>query len=33
VHAAQQAVWSELGVDSSAQALVFGGNFQRIFAN
>lgn len=31
IHDAQRAIWTELGLDSASQALVFGGNFQRIW--
>jgi hypothetical protein len=31
IYDAQRAIWTELGVDSAMQALVFGGNFQRIW--
>jgi predicted TIM-barrel fold metal-dependent hydrolase len=30
IHETQRAIWTDLGVDSAAQALIFGGNFQRV---
>ena len=30
VYEAQRAIWTDLGVDPAAQALIFGGNFQRV---